>query len=234
MVALCGNCAGSSAERPQKATKRVRLKCWISWDALDRVEACPAYCSPHNPKVVGSNPTPATSARPRNERGSGAVVFLLVAPLSSTHLVKPPGARTKLAADVDARLLDPHDGGRRADGVAADPGKLGDDDDAERRAGIERGEERVEARPVLPLRAGGVLVDEDIARVDRPALPLGVRRRALDLPPRRARLRVAVAIVGGLSTIEGGDHDSASPFVIVVEVLPRLLEERRHPAGPGR
>src|SRR5215468_1326632 len=140
----------------------------------------------------------------------------------------------QVGANLDAGLLDAHDGVRRPDGVAADTGQLRDDDHAERRAGLQGGEEAVEAGPVLPLRAGRVLVDEDIARVDRPALPLGVRRRALDLPPRRARLRVAVAIVGRLPAIEGGDHDSASPFVIVVEVLPRVLEERRHPAGPGR
>src|SRR5215471_13024837 len=37
----------------------------------------------------------------------------------------------QVRANLDASLLDPHDGGRRPDGVAADPGKLGDDDDAE-------------------------------------------------------------------------------------------------------
>src|SRR5262249_16388986 len=57
------------------------------------------------------------------------------------------------------------------------------------------GQERVEARPVLPLRAGRILVDEDIPRVDRPALRRGVRGPALDLACGRARLRVPVAVV---------------------------------------
>src|SRR5262245_11736274 len=71
---------------------------------------------------------------------------------------------------------------------------------------LDGGEERVEAGPVLPLRAGGVLVDEDIVRVDRPALRRCVLGPALNLAPSGPGFRVPVAVVGTLAGVDGGDH----------------------------
>ena len=79
---------------------------------------------------------------------------------------------------------------------------------------LDGGEGR-EAGPVRPFRARGVLVDEDIARVDRLALRLGVGRRACDLALGRTRLEVPVAIVGTLAGVDGGDHVWGFPPITV-------------------
>src|SRR5262245_19134811 len=69
---------------------------------------------------------------------------------------------------------------------------------------LDGGEERVEAGPVLPLRARRILVHVDITRVNRPALRRGIRGPALNLSLGGPGLRVPV--VGTLPRVDGGDH----------------------------
>src|SRR5262249_23070214 len=64
---VCGKCAGTRADGEQFKPKRKRERPRIRRDLLGRVATSLGYGSPHNPKVVGSNPTPATN----KEKGLG-------------------------------------------------------------------------------------------------------------------------------------------------------------------
>src|SRR5262249_26046470 len=124
-----------------------------------------------------------------------------------TRLVGEADRRiAEVRADLDTGLLDLHDGRWRANGVAADARKLGDDEHVEWRVWRKGREKRIEPRAVLPFGTAAVLVREDIARVYRPALGLSVGRRVLDLPRGRPDLVAPVAVIAAFPRIDTASH----------------------------
>jgi hypothetical protein len=111
----------------------------------------------------------------------------------------------QVGANLDAGVLDLEDRRGRAHRVSADARQFGDDDDAEWGARLERSQGRVEAGPLFPFRARRVLIDEDVAGIHGPAPRAGVLGGAVDLSGSGAPLRGAVAVVGRLPRIDGGD-----------------------------